>query len=151
MSVLGVNAAAGVLWLALVEDGRLVASVDRVEQPAGMPEGRAWREMLETLTDLLHDTKPRVVAILDPGAYKNLTWTPTRARVAIETVLTMACDAAGVDVERVAHMTVKSAVGVRPTDDALHGLLATLIPDGPPPRWGERIKAAAAAVTAGAG
>lgn len=150
MSVLGVNPAAGVLWLALVDDGRLVASVDRVEQPTGMPEGRAWREMLETLTDLLRDTRPHAVAILDPGAYKNLAWTPTRGRVAIETVLTMACDATSVDVERVAHATVKSRLGARPTDPALPGLLSALVPDGVPPRWSDRMKAAAAAVSVGA-
>ncbi len=150
MAVLGVSAAAGVLWLALVDDGALVASVDRVEQPTGMSEGRAWREMLETLTDLLRDTKPTTVAVLDPGTYKNLPWTPTRGRVAIETVLTMACDAADIALERVAHATVKVAVGARPTDAALSGLLAGLVPAGPPPRWNERMKAAAAAVTAGA-
>lgn len=149
MAVLGVNPAAGVLWLALVDDGLLAESADRVEQPTGMPEGRAWREMLETLVELLQDTKPGSVAVLDPGKYKDLTWKPTRGRIALETVLTMACDQVGVKIENVAHATVKTAVGARPTDPALTGLLAGLVPDGPPPRWNERIKAAAAAVTAG--
>lgn len=151
MSVLGVNPAAGVLWLALIDDGLLAGSVDRVEQPKGMTEGRAWREMLETLTELLHDTKPDAVAVLDPGKHRDLTWKPTRCRVALETVLVMACDAAGVPVENVAHKTVETTLGVRPTDPALAGVLAHLVPDGAPPKWADRLKAAAAAVTAASG
>jgi hypothetical protein len=151
VAVLGVNPAAGVLWLALVDEGLLATSVDRVEQPKGMTEGRAWREMLETLIDLLHDTKPETAAVLDPGKYRDLAWKSTRARVALETILTMACDAAGVPVENVAHKTVESVLGARPTDPALGGVLAHLVPDGPPPKWADRLKAAAAAVTVAAG
>jgi hypothetical protein len=42
----------------------------------------------------------------------------------------MACDAVGVPIESVAHATVKTAVRARPTDAALTGLLAGLVPGG---------------------
>lgn len=107
------NPTASGLWLACAEDAQLVATEPcSLSMPSGLESGEKLLEMLAECGRVLRDTSAERVVILDPEPMAKIAFAAARARMTVETLLSLAAAENGIPCEKVSRARVRSALGL---------------------------------------
>jgi hypothetical protein len=145
--ILGVESKKQEIYLALVEDGRVVAEgPQRLEVAAVHEQTARLKGFMDDFKRVLAEMKPDAVHIIQPETIYEATYTELAPKAALETLIRLACLDASVNVEFVHRASVRSALGGGKLDDLI---AAKIEPVGKYWNAGRKYAAAAAMVQKG--
>jgi hypothetical protein len=142
--VLGVECKKQEVYLALVEDGEVVAAdPQRLEVAAVHEQTVRLKGFMDDFGRVLAEIQPDAVHIIQPETNYEATYSALAPKAALETLIRLACLDASVNVEIIHRASVRSALGGGKLDDLIE---AKIEPVGKYWNAGRKYAAAAAMV-----
>jgi hypothetical protein len=123
---LGVACKSGEILFAIAEDGRLIedAPHEKLIASALLDETERLEGTLADITRVLHEVRPDVVRVMLPEQTYEDSYARIAPRVALETLVRLACVNAGITVETLPRITARSRLGI-PSSGRLENHLRT--------------------------
>lgn len=143
---LGVTCKSELILLAVGEDGVLVEDDhERLQAPALLEETERLRGLKDAVGRVIAETRPQVVRILRPEAVYSGSYAALAPRAALETLVRLAAEDAGVRVELLHRGTARARVGM-PRSGNFESHISSVIPTPVGRYWaaGRRLAAIAA-------